>query len=296
MFLDTVLDNRRVIKKALDDLGEEFFDSSLVLDGLRSAKCFLAQNVWENTFRYGEIPRMSYPASVPPFPCTWVEWEDQKDAWYPGREGALVLSYETKDESREGLMLPDGQMIRWALKIIGFREFSESGNPKNKWIEVVFLAAHFLDFNGETLWHEDGTVRGGPGLSFRANPRVGQFWSSYMSTILKTFSLCNCKNVRMREEKNAYEGRINRIRKAQKKPKMHRYHVLEIRPVHALSSGGQKGGSVGEYSLHICRGHFKDYREHGLFGKEKGVYWWDAHVRGKAENGIVEKDYRVLTE
>jgi hypothetical protein len=47
-------------------------------------------------------------------------------------------------------------------------------------------------------------------------------------------------------------------------------------------------------ALHICRGHFKDYRNSaGLFGKYKGLYWWDMHTRGTEKAGVVIKDYRV---
>jgi hypothetical protein len=37
-----------------------------------------------------------------------------------------------------------------------------------------------------------------------------------------------------------------------------------------------------------------DYREGGgLFGKHKGVYWWEHHLRGDVEHGIVDKDYSM---
>jgi hypothetical protein len=43
--------------------------------------------------------------------------------------------------------------------------------------------------------------------------------------------------------------------------------------------------------------HFKTYTEETpLFGKRVGTYWWDAQVRGKAEESVVEKDYRVRLE
>ena len=47
-------------------------------------------------------------------------------------------------------------------------------------------------------------------------------------------------------------------------------------------------------ALHICRGHFKDYRDgKGLFGKHKGLYWWDSTVKGNANNGEIKKDYAL---
>jgi len=50
-----------------------------------------------------------------------------------------------------------------------------------------------------------------------------------------------------------------------------------------------------EKALHICRGHFKDYRTEGLFGKHKGMYWLSDHVRGHPRQGLVLKDYNVST-
>ena len=47
-------------------------------------------------------------------------------------------------------------------------------------------------------------------------------------------------------------------------------------------------------ALHLCRGHFKDYRNSaGLFGKHKGLFWWDMHARGDLEHGAVVKDYAI---
>ena len=48
-------------------------------------------------------------------------------------------------------------------------------------------------------------------------------------------------------------------------------------------------------ALHICRGHFKDFRksENGLFGKHKDLYWWESQVRGNAKEGVVFSDYEV---
>ena len=47
-------------------------------------------------------------------------------------------------------------------------------------------------------------------------------------------------------------------------------------------------------ALHICRGHFKDFREgRGLFGRTKGLFWWDAQVRGTIDAGISDHEYNV---
>jgi hypothetical protein len=54
---------------------------------------------------------------------------------------------------------------------------------------------------------------------------------------------------------------------------------------------GHSGTGEGEpLALHWVRGHFKDFREKGVFGKAKGVYWWSPHLAGKADR-VVLKDY-----
>lgn len=74
-----------------------------------------------------------------------------------------------------------------------------------------------------------------------------------------------------------------------------RYYTLEINPMREVlrREGGAGDGNSLQKALHICRGHFKDYRASGLFGRVKGVFWWDHHVRGNSEAGTVLKDYDV---
>lgn len=61
--------------------------------------------------------------------------------------------------------------------------------------------------------------------------------------------------------------------------------------VHGGSNALRSTIGIGEpLALHWVRGHFKDYRETGLFGRAKGVYWWSPHLAGKADR-VVLKDY-----
>lgn len=56
------------------------------------------------------------------------------------------------------------------------------------------------------------------------------------------------------------------------------------------------GPSPLELALHLVRGHFKDFREKGLFGdpNKRGIYWWDAHARGDEKHGITVNDYELI--
>ena len=105
-------------------------------------------------------------------------------------------------------------------------------------------------------------------------------------------SLMHCKNVKL--EMKEPSSVLNSIRRSKKRPPLSRYHVLHIEPMKKmLSKTASDNHTDIKQSLHICRGHFKDYRQSGLFGKYKGVYWWEHHVRGSEDVGKVYKDYNV---
>lgn len=105
-------------------------------------------------------------------------------------------------------------------------------------------------------------------------------------------SLMHCKNVELvRKPQNPKLARAYRRR--HQEPLL-TYHVLDIEPMkRVLRDEGDSECSGLRHALHICRGHFKDYRQRGLFGKHKGLFWWESHLRGSADVGTVIKDYRV---
>jgi len=78
-------------------------------------------------------------------------------------------------------------------------------------------------------------------------------------------------------------------------PPLTTYKTLVIGPTKKIinehRTGEVKDGI--RLALHKCRGHFKTYRQHGLFGKVKGMYWWREHSRGDASQGKIVKDYKV---
>jgi hypothetical protein len=46
--------------------------------------------------------------------------------------------------------------------------------------------------------------------------------------------------------------------------------------------------------LQTIPGSYRDYRENGLFGRYKGIYWFPAHVRGTIEAGTLSKSYKAI--
>jgi hypothetical protein len=112
-------------------------------------------------------------------------------------------------------------------------------------------------------------------------------------TILMSLVLLNCKNVHTREQPCDQKlAKRYHERHGHKRP---RYYVLDIEPMKQKfrdANGGKDGISLAK-ALHICRGHFKNFDDKPLFGKLKGTYWWQPHVRGTEAAGVVDKDYRI---
>lgn len=109
-------------------------------------------------------------------------------------------------------------------------------------------------------------------------------------------SLLHCKNVvHVDQAPNAKQAfRAREFQKKTGKPAA-KWKVLKIEPMVRVlrEEGGLEGNGITQ-ALHICRGHFKDYSQgKGLFGRAKGLYWWDQHMRGNESAGVVIKDYKV---
>jgi hypothetical protein len=115
----------------------------------------------------------------------------------------------------------------------------------------------------------------------------------YVGVCLLSLSFIHCKNVVVTniDPIKKFHGKRNRYGPHIK------FKTLSIEPMKKILRVEGKSESKGlSYALHICRGHFKTFEDKGLFGKHFGTFWWDDQVRGKVQNGIVEKDYSIKTE
>jgi hypothetical protein len=114
-----------------------------------------------------------------------------------------------------------------------------------------------------------------------------------LTPLLLAVSFMHCRNVTQREEEPAAKLSTRHRRKTGRP--LSRYHVLDIQPMREILDREGEAQTKGlRQALHICRGHFKTYGpEAPLLGKHTGTYWWTSHVRGAAEEGLVEKDYRI---
>ena len=111
-----------------------------------------------------------------------------------------------------------------------------------------------------------------------------------------TISLMNCKNVVMID--NPPPAKLSKRHAEKYGVPLVTYKTLKVLPMRKVNQNDYDPADTRDTSipksLHIARGHFKDYRNGpGLFGKYQDIFWWDAYVRGSAEKGVIVKDYDV---
>lgn len=122
------------------------------------------------------------------------------------------------------------------------------------------------------------------------NQLASLFWP-LVNVALLTICLMHCKNVELVEV--IPDAKLAKRTLQRSGIAMHKYKVLNIDPMTKILRGQMATGRGLQKSLHICRGHFKDYRERGLFGKLRGQYWWPQRMRGNVDVGVVEKRYKI---
>lgn len=242
-----------------------------------------------------------YPNIAPPFEDMFFEWRSPNEVKHNGAVtkmedndlpdiyGARVLSYKTPENMKSGLW----ETSEWFMSIcvIGYSKRDgeirspdfyalvsarSDGSPNENCMMIL------LDQRGEPYVPSKESVR-----RESASRELGEFIST-ISPVFMALSFMHCKNVEMIKS-----PALPLTRKRRNKPRA-RYYTLKIEPMRkVMKSDGNLDSKGLKHALHVCRGHFKDYRETGLFGKNKGLYWWESHIRGSSSSGVVVKDYKV---
>lgn len=249
---------------------------------------------------HGLIPGEDVPNIAPPFESMFMEFRRPKTIKQGGvthkwdsevdRVGCLVLGSEPEAWAHD--VSPSD--AKWQLTGLLYFEIRDSVFYilVNTWFAgsdgTPLAVAHNGNASSYGLCNVFETT--GAGNITRA---VLEDWAEkYSQPFLLAIAFMHCKNVKMVEHDpslNVYRHKVKR----HPLPRM-KYHTLEINPMkEVLRKEGDIEHNGLKMALHICRGHFKDYREHGLFGKAKGLYWWDSHVRGSLNEGVVLKDYKI---
>jgi len=118
---------------------------------------------------------------------------------------------------------------------------------------------------------------------------------SDLSLLETSVKLLNCKNIRTETIKAS--EKLNKKRRKNGKAEIFDYKVLSVFKPGNKQDYRQGTIPLSHNRVHLCRGHFKEYTtDHPLLGKHVGLYWWQPHVRGQNRDGIVIKEYDVISE
>jgi len=219
-----------------------------------------------------------FPNLAPPFPYFWAEYKmprvihskERGDTEIPGtgRVGTLITALTQDQFKGEGV--PDN--VKWILWGELFADYSKHG--------VTGEGVH-----GAFFWAIDaeGRIIEEPWMQTYSDAAHNEELRGYMgwfNPALLAVSFLHCKNVRLDD---------NHVPKPLAKKYRERhgvepcaYKTLVIEPLKQILRHEGRSHEVGlQKALHICRGHFKDYREgRGLFGKYHQLVWQPSIVRG----------------
>jgi hypothetical protein len=278
----------------------------------------VADYYWEGTAETWRI--QDFPCLAPPWPLTFLEYRAparivERGETYPFDKEALGQHFGILLDSVETGTVPAFRGLPAFDDILpGHRDDMIPAPAEGvKWVQQ---ASVFTELRGDILlrgtfsWviNETGSLCdgferigglpflppfGGPDdLSTKDHHEMGHNCWTFLAPALLAISFMHCRNTVIQDV--APPPKLERANiKRGKVPCVH-YKTLEIAPVKKILATQGLAESTGlKHALHICRGHFKDYRQHGLFGKRKGLYWWDMHIRGTTKQGLVVKDYTM---
>lgn len=203
------------------------------------------------------------PSLAIPFPEFWIEWQwsgDNRTAHFCCR---IVSSYP----------LEDGYV---RLKMTTFAWLPRDDKQDESCLKYEATAFLSADRKIERLLVEGEHTKSEGILMFPC---------------IHAMALLGCKNVKTTEMRAPRPLRRNVER-------TFGVALCSYRVVTIVQGKKQRGSEVSKHhaggrAMSICRGHFKTYDEHGLFGNKKGTWWWQDHVRGEYECGVVVKDYAL---
>lgn len=266
-----------------------------------------------------------FPAVIPPFPVTWMEYKIPK--WISGifevedtfaKVGSNIdtMGYLIRADP---LQSEDGWLITWeSWRMLGayFEREARRTGWLNEWFfdgwegsihpwwkmtakctrqgELITdsILYEFVD-EDEYYVETEATIE-----QRRQEPDETEhslygyeIWGTFHPVLFAT-SLMHAKNVHLVD--SPLPPAVAKRRRREGKPAI-TFKTLTIESMRKQAATAAEGGSTdAKRAMHIVRGHFKDYRNSGgLFGKHKGLYWWDMHVAGDEQAGKVIKDYRI---
>jgi hypothetical protein len=225
--------------------------------------------------------RDDFPNLAPPYPAFWCECKMAKRihskekgdsdlaAMVPhGRVGVLIHGVSPADV--EGTGIPAN--ARWILWCELYIDFGRRGITADGPHGTVFVC---VDANG--------AIVSLPQMQSFAGEEHAPIMKSYITWLYPAFlAICfmHCKNVTVVE--NRVPPPLAKKYQARHGIRPTNYKTLVIEPLKNILRTEGRSDHVGvQKAIHICRGHFRDYREgRGLFGKYRQLVWMPSIVRG----------------
>lgn len=190
--------------------------------------------------------------------------------------------------------------VKWRMLVFYFTSYAKGSVSCNAMYQYMVkddgsLSGHGWDFRCGAEIVERVTEVYGLTVD-QARDELFEMGMANMATCHLATALLHCKNVTAIDAAPTAQERY-RMQEYERKTRQPsaKWKVLSIEPmVRTLRTQGAIERNGISKALHICRGHFKDFSQgNGLFGRNKGLYWWDQHMRGDESAGVVIKDYDI---
>jgi len=235
-----------------------------------------------------------FPCAAPPWPQALFEWRRRTSSgtraaaachWRTGLAAdADMQAFVSRTIGDDLLEWPDAHWLIFASFYVADATHAVQALPLRAWLPVArdgspgAMALEYATRAADALGEE----------------QVREEVTRLMAVPMLAVTFAHCRNVT--ERAAPVPAKLRRARERAGRPILD-YRVLDIEPMWgALKDAActPDGRVRHKQALHICRGHFKDYRESGLFGKHRGLFWWEQNMRGSADSGRVVKDYEVV--
>jgi hypothetical protein len=239
--------------------------------------------------------RDDFPNLAPPYPAFWCEHKMVK----------RIHSKECGDTD-VGALVPNGR-IGMLINGLDPAQCKAEGMPENaRWILWCEL---FIDYgllrnvtatgpHGSTFLCIDaeGVIIERPWMQSFASNQDAEAMKNYMTWFNPAFlaiSFLHCRNVTLVD--NAVDKPLAKKWRAKHGHWPTPYKTLVIEPLKKILRTEGRSGEVGvQKALHICRGHFRDYRNgRGLFGKYHQLVWMPSIVRGTKGESAPPREIEV---
>ena len=227
----------------------------------------------------------------------WASGGNQICGW-----GFLVIAFSDDYPERAATMrryvesfpLEVQDRIKWVLLMKPYLDFIGQGpaKPEVNYVVPIDEAGRLIQPEGGKGSYISVQPYDTPKSRMKMTPERCATIFKFANPMFLALSFMHVKNREI--VTNNTPDKLQKARVRRGKLPLFSYRTIVVDPIRKmLIEQGKMGSSGIKMALHKCRGHFKEFTDKPLFGKFKGSYWWDPHLRGRENNGVSEHDYEV---